>query len=180
MFDKIVVVTQKTRLEGLLERFNTRDQAKFWIEHMGLSFADYDREHAAYQGSLERVRREIEGLVSKTQIVERSFLPNFIFTNRDVLVTTGAGSTGWFSSTQNMAQAVARLLLEDRAPELPRMRLPWDDPRLVFVVREPYLSRSSGVQLGAGLIEPGDALVLESHMPEGGVIFSDGVEADAL
>src|SRR5207302_8428736 len=78
-----------------------------------------------------------------------------------VLVTTGAGSTGWFSSTQNMAQAVARLLLKDQTPKMPRLRLPWDDPRLVFVVREPYLSKSSGVQLGAGLIDPGESLVLE-------------------
>jgi NAD kinase len=288
MFDKIVIVTQKTRLEGLLERFNTRDQAKFWIEHMGLSFADYDREHAAYQGAFERVRREVEGLADKLQVVERSLLPNFLFTDHDlvvtvgrdglvvnaakyldgqpivavnpdplrwdgillpfsaekvkpavvralesragfhritmaevqlndgqrllafnefmigqkthvsaryaltfgkrteeqsssgVLVATGAGSTGWLSSTQNMAEAVSRLLLADRAPKLPRLKLAWDDPRLVFVVREPYLSKSSGVQLGAGTIEAGDALTLESHMPEGGVIFSDGVEADAL
>ena len=43
--EKIVVVTRKTRLEELVERFNTREQAKFYIEHMGLNFADYDREH---------------------------------------------------------------------------------------------------------------------------------------
>jgi hypothetical protein len=36
------------------------------------------------------------------------------------------------------------------------------------------------VELTAGLVESGDGLRLESHMPDGGVIFSDGVEADAL
>src|SRR4029079_18687188 len=30
-----------------------------------------------------------------------------------VLVSTGAGSTGWFSSAQNMARAVSRLMLRD-------------------------------------------------------------------
>src|SRR5262249_50701980 len=84
------------------------------------------------------------------------------------------------SSTQHMAAAVSHLLLPERAPELPLMRLGWDDPRLVFVVREPFRSRVTGVSLGAGLVEAGEALHIESHMPEGGVIFSDGVEPDAL
>jgi hypothetical protein len=51
---------------------------------------------------------------------------------------------------------------------------------LVFVVREPFLSRASGVNLSAGLLEPGEDLQLESHMPEAGVIFSDGIESDSL
>jgi len=97
-----------------------------------------------------------------------------------VLVSTGAGSTGWFSSTQNMAAAVSGLLLGGEAPPLPAMRLAWDDPRLAFVVREPFRSKWSGVRVAAGLVDEGEELRLESHMPEGGVIFSDGVEADAL
>jgi hypothetical protein len=97
-----------------------------------------------------------------------------------VLVSTGAGSTGWLSSTQHMAAAVSRLLLHDRAPKLPRLRLEWEDPRLVFIVREPFRSRVTGTDLAAGLLDEGEELQLESHMPEGGVIFSDGVEADAL
>jgi hypothetical protein len=60
------------------------------------------------------------------------------------------------------------------------MRLDWEDPRLVFVVREPYVSRHSYAGIAAGLIEAGRELLLESQMPSGGVIFSDGVEADAL
>ena len=43
----------------------------------------------------------------------------------------------------------ARLLLQEKAPEVPRLRLPWDDPRLVFVVREPFLSKESRVSLAA-------------------------------
>jgi hypothetical protein len=97
-----------------------------------------------------------------------------------VLVSTGAGSTGWLSSTQHMAAAMTRLLLHDKAPDLPRLRLRWEDRRLVFVVREPFLSKASKVNLAAGLVEPDDEFSFESHMPGGGVIFSDGVEADAL
>jgi hypothetical protein len=60
------------------------------------------------------------------------------------------------------------------------IRLDWEDPRLVFVVREPYVSRHSRAGIVAGMIESSRELVLESQMPSGGVIFSDGVEADAL
>ena len=59
-------------------------------------------------------------------------------------------------------------------------RLEWEDPRLVFVVREPFISRHSQAQIVAGTIAPGEELVLESLMPSGGVIFSDGTEADFL
>jgi hypothetical protein len=275
-------------VEELIERFNTREQAKFYIEHMGLNFVEYDREHEVYSNAVRSLRKQLDGALSKMQVIERGFLPNFIFTPQDLVVTigrdglvvntakyltgqpivavnpdpsridgvllpftpqkakqavarvlenqakfhsitmaevqlndgqhllafndfylgqrthfssrysvtyrkrtekhsssgviiaTGAGSTGWFSSTQNMAAAVTRLLLKDKAPELPRMRLPWDDPHLVFVVREPFLSKASRINLTAGLLDPGDELRFESHMPDGGVIFSDGVEADAL
>src|SRR5579864_3403073 len=89
MQDKVVIVTRRTRLEELIQRFNTRSQAKFYIEHMGLDFADYDREHDLYVRALERVTRDLDGLLAKTQVVERGFLPNFLFTARDVIVTVG-------------------------------------------------------------------------------------------
>lgn len=81
---------------------------------------------------------------------------------------------------QNMADAVTHLLLGQKAPEVPRMRFGWDDSRLAFVVREPFRSKWSGVSLGAGLMAPGHSLEIESHMPGAGVVFSDGVETDAV
>ena len=38
----------------------------------------------------------------------------------------------------------------------------------------------SGVGLVAGLLEAGQSLRVESRMPAGGVIFSDGMETDCL
>ena len=55
MFEKIVVVTRKTRLEELVERFNSRGQAKFYIEHAGGDFSDYVREDEAYRRALEQL-----------------------------------------------------------------------------------------------------------------------------
>src|SRR5438552_12982244 len=60
------------------------------------------------------------------------------------------------------------------------VRLKWEDPRLAFVVREPFVSKHSGASIVAGMIEPRQELILESLMPADGVIFSDGIEADFL
>src|SRR5207247_8614711 len=67
-----------------------------------------------------------------------------------VLVSTGAGSTGWLSSVFAMAGAVSRFSggQAGRAG-----RLAWEDPRLVFVVREPYVRRHSRAGAVAGLIQ---------------------------
>src|ERR1700746_4011675 len=89
MYQKIVLVTRKTRLEELVERFNTREQAKFYIEHMGLDFSDYDREHATYAGAVRQLRRDLEGLLPKLQVIDRGFLPTFLFTPEDLVVTIG-------------------------------------------------------------------------------------------
>src|SRR5208283_1198585 len=88
MFEKIVLVTRKTRLDELVERFNTREQAKFYIEHGGGDFDAYLLEHDAYQRSLESVRRSIEiGL--KIQVMDRSLTPTYLFANTDLVVTLG-------------------------------------------------------------------------------------------
>jgi NAD kinase len=86
--DKIVLVTRKTRLEELIERFNTRAQAQFYIEHAGGDFAAYLQEHDAYQRSLECARREVEvGL--KVQALDRTLVPTYLFSKSDVVVTIG-------------------------------------------------------------------------------------------
>jgi hypothetical protein len=95
-----------------------------------------------------------------------------------VLVCTGAGSTGWLSSIFNMAAGVAAVF--GAKPTAKTIRLNWEDPRLVYVVREPFVSKSSRAELVAGMLEPGGEIAIESDMPANGVIFSDGVEADAL
>src|SRR6266436_5382697 len=87
--DKLVIVTRKTRLEELVERFNTRPQAKFYIEHMGLDFSDYEQEHEAYAIAVKRLRHDLEGLGRMLQFIDWTFLPNFLFTADDVIVTVG-------------------------------------------------------------------------------------------
>lgn len=96
-----------------------------------------------------------------------------------LLVSTGAGSTGWITSVATGALAVAALAGAEGGTR-EAVRRPPDSRELVWAVREPFPSRSTGVERVCGVLAPGQTLVVESHMPEGGVIFSDGVEQDFL
>ena len=283
-FEKVVLVTRKTRLAELIERFNTLAQARFYIEHAGGDFAEYQQEDDAYRQSADLVRHSVE-IVLKVQEIDRSLVPTFTFLPRDlvvtlgqdglvantakyvgsqpiiavnpdperldgillpflpsevrsalesvvngksqvrkvtlaevslsdgqrllafnefflgaqthisaryrvhwknhaeaqsssgILVSTGAGSTGWVSSAFNMASGIAAFT--GSAPIKP-VRMSWEDPRLLFVVREPFVSRHSAAGIVAGIVERGQSVVIESLMPSGGVIFSDGIESDYL
>ena len=94
-----------------------------------------------------------------------------------IIISTGAGATGWLSSVVNMARGVAGWL-GGGAGGAPAMQ--WEDRRLAWAVREPFASRHSKTNLVAGWIEESDEITIESLVPEGGVVFSDGVEKDAL
>ncbi|HUH11794.1 MAG TPA: hypothetical protein VMK65_01735 [Longimicrobiales bacterium] len=284
MFEKLVLVTRRTRLEELILRFNTRGQARFYIEHAGGDFAPYQAEHDAYQRALDLLQGQLD-LGLQRQVLARELVPTYGFGERDlvvtvgqdglvantakyvggqpivavnpdperidgvllpftasqaraaveatieerapvrevtlaeavladgqrllafndffigarthvsaryrirageswephsssgVLVSTGAGSTGWISSVFNMAAGVTAF-----AGGVPASGygMAWEDPRLLFAVREPFVSRTSSATVTAGWIEEGEALDIESLMPSGGVIFSDGMEADFL
>jgi NAD kinase len=284
MYEKLVVITRKTRLEELVERFNSVRQAQFYIESAGGDFKDYVQEDAQYRHALEELRSTL-ALGVKVQVVERQFLPTFLFSGKDLIVTlgqdglvantakyagaqpivavnpdpgrfdgillpfevskareviqkvlekrdisravtlanvelndgqkllafnelyigvkshvsaryrirfgdkeepqsssglivaTGAGSTGWLSSVFNMAFGVTRFAGGQAGKAF---KLEWEDPRLLFVVREPFQSKHSRATLVAGWVEPGKDLMLESLTPRGGVIFSDGIENDFL
>jgi NAD kinase len=94
-----------------------------------------------------------------------------------VIISTGAGSTGWLSSLFNMTDGFNRSF---GARGISRLQMNWEDRRLAWAVREPFRSRHSGADLVAGVLEEGNELVIGSQMPTSGVIFSDGVEADFL
>lgn len=86
--EKIVLVTRKTRLEGLVERYNTVGQARFYLEHSGGDFDQYQREHEIYHAAVANLRKDLEPIL-KIQSIERGFLPNFLFTDKDLVVTIG-------------------------------------------------------------------------------------------
>lgn len=283
--DKLILVTRKTRLEALTERFNTQAQAKFYLTQAGLDFADYAKEHETWRRSLEQVQQAMQ-LGLPVQVIERSLVSTYLFAPTDVvvvlgqdgtvanaakyvghapllgvnpdperfdgvllpfrveglrrgleltlankaptravtlaeavlsdgqrllafndlfigarthvsahyrlrldqgpqerqsssgiIVSTGAGSTGWLSSVCNMASGMSRQL---GGKPLEPIHLEWEARKLYFVVREPFISKHSSASCAAGYVNEGTPLEVESLMPSGGVIFSDGMEDDAL
>ena len=277
---KVVLVTRKTRLEELLARYHSLAQARFYLEHLGADISDYQREHDTYLAAREQVAAVLSRYLRR-QVVDRQFLPNFLFGPDDivvalgqdglvantmkylngqpllgvnpdparydgvllpfqagdlarvlaeamqdrrparpvtmaraelsdqqvlyavndffigprshtsaryevrlgtqcevqsssgVIVSTGLGSTAWIKSIVTGARAIAQA-------DAPYQPLPWDTDRLVFAVREPFPSRATDATLVYGDIPRGQQIVLRSLMPESGVIFSDGIEADFL
>jgi hypothetical protein len=87
-FEKIVLITKKTDLEELIERFNTKDQARFYIEHMRISFYEYENSHNKYLDSLEKLKECLPKTLP-CQFIERAFLPAFTFGDHDLVITLG-------------------------------------------------------------------------------------------
>ncbi len=85
---KLVLVTRRTRLDELVARFNSVDQARFYVEHLGADFADYEREHSRYHAVI-RQAEETLALHSRVQRLDRAFLPNFIFPPDAPVVVVG-------------------------------------------------------------------------------------------
>jgi NAD kinase len=97
-----------------------------------------------------------------------------------VIVSTGLGSTGWLASVVAGARGIAAATGADVSQPPVETTLRWDAPKLVFSVREPFPSRTTATEMVFGHVGEGAALIIESHMAERGVIFSDGIEADFL
>ena len=96
-----------------------------------------------------------------------------------LIVSTGAGSTGWMSSLFNMAQQLGRMAGSGEG-NFSRPALSWEDNNLMWAVREPFISRHSSAELVGGVLSSTEELVVGSQMDGNGVIFSDGIENDFI
>lgn len=85
---KIVLVVRATRLADLKARFATKSQAKFYVSRLGGDFGDYENEDAKYQGAIQQAQQTL-GELGRVQVVQRGFLPNFVFGGQDVVVSLG-------------------------------------------------------------------------------------------
>jgi len=94
-----------------------------------------------------------------------------------VIVSTGVGASGWMRAIQAMFDG----LMEGETVDYALSSLPDpQEPELVFVVREPFPTPSTGVSIVTGRIVPGVSLELVCEMSKGGVIFSDGIVERAV
>ncbi len=86
--NKIILIKRKTRLEELVVRYNTIQQAQFYIERLGADFSDYISEDFHYRKAVESAVIEL-GAVGRVQLLERQHVPNFIFGDQDTVVVLG-------------------------------------------------------------------------------------------
>ena len=85
---KVVLVTRKTRLEELIAQYNTEEQAAFVIKSRGGDFQHYKNENQIYYDAVEELLNTIQHL-ARIQVIERYFLPNFIFGKEDTVIVVG-------------------------------------------------------------------------------------------
>ncbi len=83
-----LIVKNKTRLETLLEKYNTKAQTQFYIESLGSDYSDYELEHEQFMQTLNYVQRQINSVL-KSKIVEREFLPNLITSEKELIIVIG-------------------------------------------------------------------------------------------
>jgi NAD kinase len=85
---KLILVTRKTRLQELKEKYCTLGQAKFYIEHLGERFDDYVTEDTLYNEALKTVVTQIK-LIGRVQQLERSLLATYLFAPDDIVIVLG-------------------------------------------------------------------------------------------
>jgi NAD kinase len=86
--NRVVIVTRETRLKKVLASQNTVSQAKFYINSLGGDFDEYEAEHRQYDASLRQIRQDLD-VLANVQMLDREYLPNFIFAPRDIVVVIG-------------------------------------------------------------------------------------------
>lgn len=85
---KIVLIVRETKLDELVARFNTVQQAQFYVEHLGADFGDYLDEQQRYRTAVQEVETSLRRF-GRVQRVERRYLGNFIFGGDDIVVVLG-------------------------------------------------------------------------------------------
>src|SRR5205814_6052634 len=59
-----------------------------YVEHLGADFADYEREHNTYTAAKHTVLETLER-ECRVQVLDRGFLPSFLFGPEDLVVALG-------------------------------------------------------------------------------------------
>ena len=86
--NKIILVVRDTRLDDLVARFNTQEQARFYIEHLGADFSDYQSEDRTYKTALHEAETILSRL-GRLQTLHRAYVTNFMFGEEDTVVVLG-------------------------------------------------------------------------------------------
>ena len=123
-----IIVKNKTRLESLIERFNTKAQAKFYIERLGGNFQDYEVEHNAFHESLNSLQVQLSKVL-KHKIVERIFMPSFIFSEKHLIVVIG--QDGLVANTAKYSKGIPIVAVNPDKQRYDGVLLPFDTSNFI-------------------------------------------------
>jgi NAD kinase len=135
---KIILVSRRTRLDDLIAKFNTVDQAKFYVEHLGADFSDYVRERDTYRAALTQAEGILREL-GRVQTLARSFLPNFLFGKDDTVVVLG--QDGLVANTVKYLSMQPVIGVNPDPPRWDGVLLPFTVPDLSQIVPEVFAAR---------------------------------------
>lgn len=118
-----IIVKNKTRLETLIERFNTKAQAKFYIERLGGNFEDYVAEHETFHFSLNHVQTKLSAIL-KNKVVERSYLPTYLFAENNIIIVVG--QDGLVANTAKYSKGIPIVAVNPDKQRYDGVLLPFD------------------------------------------------------
>ena len=125
------IVKNKTRLESLIERHNTKAQAKFYIERLGGNFSDYELEHETFHDSLTSLQAQLSKTI-KHKVIERSFLPAFIFSENNLVIVIG--QDGLVANTAKYARGLPIVAVNPDTNRYDGILLPFDVTDFIIAV----------------------------------------------
>lgn len=123
-----IIVKNKTRLESLIERFNTKAQAKFYIERLGGNFEDYVEEHETFQDSLNSLQTQLSKVI-KHKTLERTFMPSFIFSENNLIVVIG--QDGLVANTAKYSKGIPMVAVNPDKQRYDGVLLPFDTSNFI-------------------------------------------------
>ena len=133
-----ILVKKKTRLETLIERFNTQAQTQFYIERSGGDFNDYQQEHEQFHQSLAQVQRQLSTLL-KNKIVEQNFLPSFLFNQNQVVIVVG--QDGLVANTAKYVNGIPIIAINPDTTRYDGVLLPFNSDNFMGAVENVLTNR---------------------------------------
>lgn len=118
-----IIVKNKTRLESLIERFNTKAQAKFYIERLGGNFEDYESEHDTFLNSLSSLQTQLSSVI-KHKTIERTYVPSFLFSEKNVIIVIG--QDGLVANTAKYSKGIPIVAVNPDKKRYDGVLLPFD------------------------------------------------------
>ena len=126
-----IIVKNKTRLESLIERFNTQAQAGFYIAKQGGQIEDYEEEHETFHNSLSSLQTQLSKVI-KHKIVERAFMPSYIFSENNIIIIIG--QDGLVANTAKYSKGIPMVAVNPDKQRYDGILLPFDTSNFLTAV----------------------------------------------